>query len=312
MYDKCLLCPNRCAVDRHVRPGACGQRDVVKLAWAGLHRGEEPPITGEHGSGMLFFTGCPLACRYCQNQQISSNDDCAYGIEVSDEELVQLMLSLQDAEAATLNLVTGTHFIPSIAAALDIAKGRGFHLPVVWNSSGYESLEGLTLIDPYVDIYLVDVKTYDRQVARTFCGKERYVDAIDAVMDFIISHKNVTDMDAMRGTIVRHLVFPGALDATKVFLRRFAQYYKDHCWLSLMVQFIPPNEADRIFPPITDDEYDELVDFVDELGIDDGFIQEKSDDDILWVPDFREDVPFPAPFADALPAFLELKRQRLS
>ncbi len=293
-----------------MRPGACGQKDVVKVAWSGLHRGEEPPVTGEHGSGMIFFTGCPLGCAYCQNWQISMPSPEAYGIEVTVDELCRMMLALEQMGAATLNLVTGSHFIPSITEALDKAKGEGFSLPVVWNSSGYESLEGLALIDPYIDLYLVDVKTCDKAVARVFCGKEAYVDAIWPVMDFITSRHPHTDVEALSGTLVRHLVFPGTIAATRRFLRRFARDYKDSCALSLMVQFIPP-KGDVDFPPMGDEDYDSLIDLLEELDIDEGFVQDRSDDDILWIPDFRKDVPFPASFADASPYFLSLKHTKL-
>lgn len=310
-YECCDLCPNYCHVDRHVRRGACGQTDVVRVAWSGLHKGEEPPVSGEHGSGMIFFTGCPLGCRYCQNYQISSSDENAYGIDVSVDELAMLMLALQEDKATTLNLVTGTHFIPSIVSALEIARKKGFSLPVVWNSSGYESIEGLTLINPYIDLWLVDIKTYDRAVARTFCGKERYVDCIDSVMDFITSRHPVSDIEHLKGTLVRHLVFPGALNATRAFIRKFARKYKDSCYLSLMVQFIPP-KGDLDCQCLSEDEYDSLVDLIDECSIENGFIQEQGDDDILWIPDFTRDVPFPSSFAKPLEYFLSLKRKALS
>ena len=176
----------------------------------------------------------------------------------------RMMLTLEQMGAATLNLVTGSHFIPSITEALDKAKGEGFSLPVVWNSSGYESLEGLALIDPYIDLYLVDVKTCDKAVARVFCGKEAYVDAIWPVMDFITSRHPHTDVEALSGTLVRHLVFPGTIAATRRFLKRFARDYKDSCALSLMVQFIPP-KGDVDFPPMGDEDYDRLIDLLEEL-----------------------------------------------
>lgn len=308
VYSECVLCPNMCRVDRHVARGACGQTDVVKIAWCGLHRGEEPPVSGQKGSGMIFFTGCPLGCHFCQNWQISSPLESAYGICVSIRELSDLMLSLQDQGAASLNLVTGTHFIPSVTAALDDAESRGLQLPVVWNSSGYESIEGLELIDPYVDLYLVDVKTLSGRVADIFCGRRKYVDCISGVMDFITAHHPHTDLDRLSGTLVRHLVFPGELDATREFLRVYASRWMKSTALSLMVQFIPPKQ-DASFPPLSEADYDSLVDLLEELDIDEGFIQDPGDDDVLWIPDFRRDVPFPASFADANPLFLELKRR---
>lgn len=308
-YTECILCPNKCRVNRYEKKGICLQSDKVRIAWSGLHRGEEPPVTGEHGSGMIFFTGCPLHCRYCQNIQISGSDGEDYGIEVTVDELSGIMLALQEMKATTLNLVTGTHFIPSIMEALSIARSKGLTIPMVWNSSGYESIEGLQLIDEYVDLYLLDCKSIKRKVSSVFCGRASYADNIIPVMDYIKERHPVTDLDRLNGTLLRHLVFPGTLNATKDFLKLFAERYKDSFILSLMVQFVPPKE-DPGFVGINDEEYDELVELLEELGIDDGFMQEKGDDDILWIPDFHDDVPFPASFADPNPYFLELKRKR--
>ena len=307
-YVECRLCPQRCGVNRQEKTGVCRQKSQVRIAWAGLHRGEEPPVSGEKGSGMIFFTGCPLHCQYCQNRQISGSDGENYGVDVSEEELSGIMLSLEQIGAASLNLVTGTHFIPSIITALEKARERGFHLPVVWNSSGFESIEGLELIDPYVDLYLLDCKTLSPSTARAFCRTERYASAIIPVMDWIKSRHPVTDMENLRGTLLRHLVFPGELESTKEFLRFFAEHYKDSFFLSLMTQFVPPlwNVS---FPPLTEDEYDSLVYLMEELGIDEGFMQDQGEDDILWIPDFTRDVPFPSSFADPDPVFLSIKHR---
>ena len=309
-YSSCTLCPNLCRVDRTSGVlGRCRQSDKIKIAWVGLHRGEEPPLVGKKGSGMVFFTGCPLHCAYCQNRQISGSDGENWGIEVSVEELAALFLDLQKMGAETLNLVTGTHFIPSIVNALDSAKRAGFHLPVVWNSSGYETLQALALIDDYIDVYLLDCKSLSRNVCKVFCGLGHYADVIVPVMDWIKDRHPVTDLEKIKGTILRHLVFPGTVNQSKRFLEYFASHYRDNFYLSLMSQFVPPKE-DPSLTAISDEEYEELVTLVEDLGIENGFIQEKSDDDILWIPDFREDVPFPASFADASELFLEMKRKR--
>lgn len=308
-YINCRLCPNLCSVDRTAGElGVCRQDAQVRIAWSGLHRGEEPPVTGEKGSGMIFFTGCPLHCAYCQNRQISGSDGENYGIVISVDELSSLMLDLEQMGAATLNLVTGTHYIPSIVDALEIARSKGLSLPVVWNSSGYENREGLKLIDPYVDLYLLDGKTLDRNIASRFCGRAKYAEAIIPVMQFIKKRHPETDLDSLKGTILRHLVFPGALPETKEFLSFYADNFKDSFFLSLMVQFVPPKDNPG-FEPMSDDEYSELIDYLDELGIENGFAQEKGDDDILWIPDFRKDVPFPKSFADPSPYFLSLKER---
>ena len=305
-YSCCELCPNSCRVDRSAgQKGRCAMDSTVRIAWAGLHRGEEPPVTGRNGSGMVFFCGCPLHCRYCQNYQISGGE--WDGVAVSDEQLASIMLALQDMGAASINLVTGTHFIPSIVTALKDAKSRGLKLPIVWNSSGFESVEALKLIDPLIDLYLMDVKTLDRGVASRFCGLERYAEVIVPVMKFLRRRHPVTDLEhGLKGTLVRHLVFPGCIPATVDFLHWYADNFRDSCLLSLMVQFVPPRD-DPGFPKITREEYDMLLDLVDELGID-GFVQETSDNEILWIPDFRRDNPFPEGFADVLPYFQVVKK----
>jgi putative pyruvate formate lyase activating enzyme len=309
-YAECILCPNECRVDRSMQEtGICGETDQVRVAWSGLHRGEEPPVTGTNGSGMIFFSGCPLHCAYCQNHQISGVS-CSVGVSLSTDGLSSLMVGLQQMGAANINLVTGTHFIPSIVSAIEKARGQGMHLPVVWNSSGYESPEGLAMIDPYVDLYLIDVKTLDASVARRFCGRSSYSSVIRPVMQFLVERHPTTYVDEagnLNGLLVRHLLFPGTISATRSFLRYYAENLDGHCWLSLMVQFVPP-KGDVSFDPITEEEYRGLLDLLDELGIEDGFVQELADN-IPWIPDFNRDVPFPASFADVLPAFLALKRK---
>lgn len=310
-YLDCTLCPNLCHANRvEGNLGRCRQSDKIKIAWSGLHRGEEPPLVGKKGSGMVFFTGCPLHCAYCQNRQISGSDGENWGIEITEDELSSLFLDLEEMGAATLNLVTGTHFIPSIVNALDKAKNRGFSLPVVWNSSGYESTDALSLIDKYIDLYLLDCKSLSHNVSKVFCGLGKYADVIVPVMDWVKEHHPATDLEKIKGTVLRHLVFPGTVNHSMKFIKFFARNYKDNFYLSLMSQFVPPKE-DSSLSAISDEEYNELITFVEEEGIENGFIQEKSDDDILWIPDFSQDVPFPASFADASPYFLSLKRQRV-
>ena len=304
-YSCCELCPNRCRVDRTAgQLGRCAQSSDIRIAWSGLHRGEEPPVTGEKGSGMIFFCGCPLHCRYCQNYQISQAG--WDGISVSVSQLSDLMLSLQSFGAASINLVTGTHYIPSIVEALTDAKNRGLTLPIVWNSSGYESVDALRMIDHLIDLYLVDIKTLSCDVASRFCGLSAYADAVVPVARFLKRRHPHTDLEnGLKGTLVRHLVFPGCIDATVDFLHWYADNLRGCSLLSLMVQFVPPKENPG-FEKMTDSEYNMLLDLVDELGID-GFVQERDDNEILWIPDFRRDQPFPDGFADPLPYFLDLK-----
>jgi len=297
LYSDCVLCPNKCHVDRLAgKKGICGQTSEIKIAWTGLHRGEEPPVSGKNGSGMIFFCGCPLHCQYCQNYQISTADGAGYYVSV--QQLSSIMLKLQEKGASTLNLVTGTHYIPSIIKALESAKKEGFSLPVVWNSSGFETVESMRLIDPFVDLYLIDVKTLDHGTASRFCRTASYADAVVPVMSFLKKRHSFTDVEALKGVLVRHLVFPGELESTHEFLKWYRDNLKDCSRLSLMVQFVPPKENPG-FKKLTEKEYATLLEMLDEYGID-GFIQEQSDNEILWIPDFNRKNPFPEGFATPL------------
>lgn len=318
LYKECRLCPNYCKVDRvkgHL--GICRESSNVRVAWSGLHKGEEPPVTGKNGSGMIFFSGCPLHCQYCQNCQISGGldeRDVSVGIEVSVTELSSIMLELQKMGANNINFVTGTHFIPSIIDAINESRKGGLTIPLVWNTSGYESLEGLKAIDEYIDLYLIDLKTLDRETAIKFCGVDKYVDYIKPVFEFLIKkhpkYKYRGQYTTPEGILVRHLVFPGSLNPTIDFLEYYAQNLKDKCFLSLMVQFTSPKNPLE-FNKITLDEYDTLLTNLDILEIEDGFIQEIGDD-IEWIPNFKDDIPFPSNFCSPLEYFLKLKAKRSS
>ncbi len=322
LYESCELCPNHCKVNRldgHV--GACLSGAVPRISFCGLHRGEEPPVSGERGSGMLFFNGCPLHCRYCQNFQISESGIDSPGISVTPAEMADLMLGLQAIGAASINLVTSSHFLPSVVMALDIAKGRGLTLPVVYNTSGYEDVQALELIDRYIDLYLIDVKTLSRDVARVFCGKADYPDVIVPVMEFLRERhpRTFRRRGRLYGVLVRHLVFPGTLKETMEFLRWYADGYKDMSYLSLMVQFVPPkvfSAAERqSLEPLSRGQYDSLMEALEMLGIENGFYQEFGEDggferERMWIPDFTKDQPFAPGFAEPLELFLEMKKER--
>lgn len=307
-YGSCELCPHKCTVNRSVgERGVCGETATMRIAWMGLHRGEEPPLIGDRGSGTIFFTGCPLHCAYCQNCQISGRGS-GFGVPVSTHQFSQLLVQLESLGAANANLVTGTHFIPGIVEGIEHARRLGFSLPVVWNSSGFESVDALKLIDPYIDTYLIDMKTLDYEVASRFCGTVRYAQYIEQVIDTILEWHPKTTMEdgVLTGTVIRHLLFPGCLSATEEVLRWFSERAKQSAWLSLMVQFVPPHGMDE-FPPVDEPVYDRLIALLEELGIEDGFVQELGEN-IPWIPDFTRDNPFPDSFAEPLEAFLQLKR----
>ncbi|MDD4083902.1 MAG: radical SAM protein, partial [Sphaerochaetaceae bacterium] len=265
MYEKCELCPNKCGVNRTAgQKGVCFATSNVQISFAGLHKGEEPCVAGKRGAGVIFFAFCPLHCHYCQNYQISNSANPP-SIEVSIQELTEIMLELEKNGAYTLDLVTGTQFIPSIIIALKNAQQRGFKLPVVWNSSGFERVEILKVLNRYVDLYLMDVKTFSYEVAEKFCGMKKYVETIKKVMDYLASvQKRTFERNGfLYGTLVRHLVFPLSIEPTLDFLKWFKDY-KDKCFLSLMFQFVSPFDEDE-FDAISKKDYNRILEYLEEL-----------------------------------------------
>jgi putative pyruvate formate lyase activating enzyme len=302
--------------------GYCGESARTKVAWAGLHLGEEPPLIGEEGSGTVFFTGCTLKCGSCQNCQLSRQ---GLGRVVTNDELVQLILRLQARGAENINLVTATHFAPAIVESVAAARNRGLSIPVVWNSSGYEQISTLQLLKETVDVYLPDCKTLDSSLSRRLMGAANYPEVVQPALQRMIEDKPLIVEEALvrQGVIVRHLVLPGLLEQSREVLRCFARHLKDRALLSLMFQYAPtplgeggavvegihtlegngvkgrgPEAGGKRSRPlhllrtVNRREYRQVLSWLEELGIEDGFLQEpvhNSD----WLPDFTRENPFP-------------------
>ena len=264
---------------------------------ATLHRGEEPPLTTGRGSGALFFSGCTLGCLDCQNCQLSRSQ---VGAPVDTDELARIMLALQEAGAANINLVTGTHFAPSIIESLEQAREQGLTLPTVWNTSGFESAATLELLDPWIDVYLSDIKTLSAESARRLTGRADYPVRVLEALPLMLAGRPLSYRDEalMRGVVVRHLVMPGGLNESLEVIRIFGEHVGDRALFSLMTQYIDPQKPEA-GAKISESGYDELIRALDAAGIDEGFIQEPSDE-TLWLPDFEADNPFPAEFSQVL------------
>jgi len=280
--------------------GFCGQGPEMRAAFAGIHRGEEPPVSTEvdsyTGSGTIFFTGCTLRCSYCQNSQISQNN---IGSEISINEFVKICLALEQKGAANINLVSGTQFIPSIRVGIETARNMGLTVPVVWNTSSYESDEGLRALLPIVDIFLADIKTLSSGHSRKFCASGTYPD--DAVKALkTMSEKNLKfgkSKNIVSGTIIRHLVIPGEMESTEKVISWLGSGMLSlkNVLISILVQFVDSNDAMKI----SEAEYEEVLTMLDRYGIEDGFIQELDDTDYNdWIPDFTQKNPFPESFSD--------------
>ena len=270
---------------------------TFKAALASLHFGEEPPLVGDRGSGTFFLSGCNLRCPFCQNWQISRG---LIGQELTVKEGADICLKLQTAGAANINFVTGSHSIPQLIEVIREARERGLKLPVLWNSSAYEKIERLEELADYVDIWLPDLKTVTPAWAEEIYGREQYAERAREAVKFMINRSPVIlDDEGMmkKGTIVRHLIIPGYPQITTELIAWFAENGKDRALLSLLSQYTPvhiPGET-RAIPGryVSEEEYEEVLDKLDQFRIEDGFIQElETGSD--WLPDFRDREPFAA------------------
>lgn len=290
----CVLCQRMCGAKRGSgETGACGESNVVRVARAALHFWEEPCISGEAGSGAVFFSGCPLHCVFCQNRTVA---DGAAGKAVSSERLSQIFLELQGQGANNINLVTPGHFIPQIAAALLRAKDRGLTVPVVYNTGSYETVEALRRMEGLVDIYLPDFKYMDAGLSARYSHAPDYSEAAKAAIREMVRQTGPAvfeggDEDGLmrRGTIVRHLVLPGCTEDSKAVIRYLYETYGDEIYISIMNQFTPmPALAGypEINRRVTEEEYEEVVDYAIGLGVECGFIQEGGTAKESFIPGF--------------------------
>jgi len=288
----CVLCPRECNARRQSgESGVCGVSGMeIYGARAALHMWEEPCISGETGSGTVFFSGCPLRCVYCQNYDIAHAER---GSAISIERLSQIFLELQEKGAANINLVTPTHYTPEIITAIRIARDKGLKLPIVYNCSGYEKVETLRTLEGIVDIYLTDFKYMDSKIAERYSKASNYPEiAKRALEEMVRQCKNAKFDDKgmmTKGVIVRHLLLPGHLKNAKDVVQYVYETYGDRVFLSLMNQFTPLShleEYPELNRKVTDEEYNALVDFAIELGVENGFIQEGETAKESFIPTF--------------------------
>ncbi len=288
-YRACRLCPRACGVDRTAgKTGVCRVGAELRVARAALHLWEEPCLTGENGSGTVFFAGCGLGCVYCQNREISRGEA---GATVTVERLSEIFLELQSSGAANINLVTGTQFVPSILPALDLARANGLTLPVLWNTGGYETVDTLDALNGYVDIFLPDYKYAKGETATAYSHAPDYptvaLEAIKKMLDISGEPVFAPDGRLLRGTVVRLLLLPGHLLEAKTALSRVYRACGNSVIYSLMRQYTPqpglPSPLDR---RVTDREYSSFVDHAVSLGIENGYTQERDSAAESFIPAF--------------------------
>jgi putative pyruvate formate lyase activating enzyme len=310
-----VLCPRNCGVDRITgTKGYCGETAELRLAAAGIHRGEEPPITGTGGSGTIFVTGCNLGCGFCQNYQIAQD---GMGRVVTTEEFARICLVLQEKGVENINIVTGSHAVPAIVAGIRMAQSLGLAIPILWNSSAYEHEAALVLLEEVIDVYLPDLKTLDPVIGNRFFKAPDYPECAQASILRMMKNRGlrytkrtgrgVKDATLVSGVVIRHLVLPDHLDSTRAVLHWFAENAQGRGLLSVMMQYTPvsggngtngqgPGSLDRY---VHEKEYETVLRWLEEFDIEDGYYQELVPDND-WLPDFNRYNPFSSELATPL------------
>lgn len=264
-------------------------KDLI-VARASLHFWEEPIISGTRGSGTVFFSGCNLKCVFCQNFNISSNN---FGKKISINRLSEIFLELQEQGANNINLVTPTHFVPQIIEALQIAKVNGLSIPIVYNSSGYETVDTIKLLKGYIDVYLPDFKYFNNKYALKYSKCTNYFEYATSAIKEMINQvgRPKFDKDGMlvKGVIVRHMMLPGLLEDSKKIIHYLVNNYNNDIFISIMNQYTPTNNLNNykeIDKTVSSNEYEELINYAIDLGIKNGFMQEGETQTTSFIPDF--------------------------
>lgn len=289
---ECRVCPRNCSADRlSDQKGFCRAGAEIILARAALHMWEEPCISGKEGSGAVFFSGCSLGCKFCQNGQISRGQT---GKKVTADRLADIFLELQQQKANNINLVTAGHFLPQVAEAIEKSRNRGLQIPVVYNSSGYEKSEMLKLLEGLVDIYLPDFKYMDPELAEKYSYARDYPEVAREALKEMVRQTGTPEFDRRgimkKGVIVRHLLLPGHVKDSRRVLEYLLSTYGKEIYISLMNQYTPmPAMKDdpRLSRKVTDREYQRLIDYGIQLGLENGFIQEGETAKESFIPEFN-------------------------
>lgn len=290
MMHPCEICPRKCGADRSTARGACGETNTLRIARAAPHMWEEPPISGEKGSGTVFFSGCGLRCIYCQNHEIAVSH---LGYDVTPARLCEIMLDLQEQGVHNLNLVTASHFTEQLIPVLRDIRPK-LHIPVLWNSSGYELPETLRLLEGLIDIYLPDFKYMRRDTAAAYSHAPDYPDIAKAALAEMVRQCGAPQIDAptglmTRGVQVRHLVLPGHAQESRQVLWYLYQTYGNGIGYSIMNQYTPmPQMRDHLLLSrrVTEKEYAHVVQYVRQIGIERAYTQEGESACESFIPEF--------------------------
>ena len=296
-YAPCTLCPRACHADRtEGQKGRCHVDAQIRVARAALHMWEEPCLSGRSGSGAVFFSGCALGCIFCQNREIASGKA---GLVISEARLEEIFLELQEKGANNINLVTAGHYVPQVVRALECAKSQGLRIPIVYNSSGYEKAETLRQLKGLIDIYLPDLKYLTPELAAAYSHAPDYPQyAMEAIAEMVRQQPQAEFMPEdrteaspimRRGVIVRHLLLPGHVREAKKVVGYLHETYGDQIYISMMNQYTPMSEKfvdPNLNRRVTKREYERLLDYAAEIGVENGFYQEGATADESFIPEF--------------------------
>lgn len=288
MLEKCTICPHKCGIDRAKRLGRCKSTGKIKIALYSTHNFEEPCISGTKGSGTIFFSNCNMNCIYCQNYEISQ---LSKGKEISIEELANIMIKQQEKGVENINLVTPTSYSLHIIEAIKIAKNKGLDIPIVYNTNGYENIETLKLLDGYIDIYLPDLKYYDNELGKKYSKVNNYFEiATESIKEMYrqVGSPKLNEKGIMqKGLMIRHLILPNNIENSKQILKWIKENIDNNVYVSIMAQYFPTykaKETEDINRKLTRQEYEEVENYLYELNLENGYIQELGEHEEEYVP----------------------------
>jgi len=290
--EKCNICPHNCNINRlEKQTGRCKATDKIKIALVSLHNFEEPCISGENGSGTIFFSNCNLKCVYCQNYEISHEGN---GKEISIEELAEIFINQQNKNAENINLVTPTMYVYQIIEAIKIAKEKGLRIPIVYNTNAYENVETIKALEGYIDVYLPDLKYVNDEVAYKYSKIKNYFENATKVIKEMQKQVGSPVLDERgiikKGLIIRHLVLPSNIENSKKVLKWIEENMPKDIYVSVMAQYFPTYKA-KEFPEInrklTQEEYMEIEEYLYSLNLENGYIQELGEHEEEYVPEFK-------------------------
>lgn len=291
MLTKCNLCPRNCNVNRlNGEFGFCRSGSNIKVARAHLHHWEEPCVSGNNGSGTVFFSNCNLKCVFCQNHLISQEN---LGKEITTERLAKIFIELQENNAHNINLVTPTHYVPQIIDAITLAKKNGLHLPILYNTNSYENIETIRALEGYIDVFLPDLKYFSDKYALKYSNAKNYFEIASKAINEMVKIAGSPKFDAngmiIKGVIVRHMMLPGLLFDSKKIIDFLYNTFGNDIFISIMNQYTPlykSYEYPEINKSLTSKLYDSLIDYAVTLGVTQGFMQGDGSSSESFVPDF--------------------------